>query len=445
MNGQSTSDVPAPVRFPELIFGLVGPIGVDMTSMSRVIQECLSEVLYESVEIKLTQEMEPFGEEEKSLGDRGKFEEYWHKMNFANQIRKNLGEDALARIAIDAIRRKRISILETKANDDPNSRHFPLERVAYVIRQFKHPSEISLLRRVYARQFILVSGYATEVSRMDRLIDEVKISEPTQSRYSEIEYKARKLIERDASEVGEGSGQQLRDTFHLADVFIDGISYDKMKSEMTRFIRALFGSSTITPRKTEYGMYTAKSASLRSGDLSRQVGAAIFTSEGELVAQECNEVPKAGGGTYWEDDEPDNRDFRKGHDPNEKQKKELLRDLVERLREAGHLSNELKTIGTDTAIVEYLTKKGSGPNKKSGCLSESWLMDLTEYGRVVHAEMCAICDAARLGKRLKGTTLFCTTFPCHNCTKHVIAAGISKVVYMEPYPNQKPRNFTAMK
>ena|SRR5215207_5618962 len=110
MNGQSTSDVPAPVRYPELIFGLVGPIGVDMSSMSRVIRECLSEALYESVEIKLTQEMAPFGEEDKSSSDRGKFEEYWRKMNFANKIRKNLGEDALARIAIDAIRRKRISI-----------------------------------------------------------------------------------------------------------------------------------------------------------------------------------------------------------------------------------------------------------------------------------------------------------------------------------------------
>ena len=64
-------------------------------------------------------------------------------------------------------------------------------------------------------------------------------------------------------------------------------------------------------------------------------------------------------------------------------------------------------------------------------------MDLTEYGRIVHAEMCALCDAARLGKPVKGATLFCTTFPCHNCTKHLIAAGIKRVVYMEPYPKSK--------
>jgi cytidine deaminase len=53
--------------------------------------------------------------------------------------------------------------------------------------------------------------------------------------------------------------------------------------------------------------------------------------------------------------------------------------------------------------------------------------------------MSAICDAARLGKSLKSTTLFCTTFPCHNCTKHILAAGIKRVVYMEPYPKSRAK------
>jgi hypothetical protein len=47
--------------------------------------------------------------------------------------------------------------------------------------------------------------------------------------------------------------------------------------------------------------------------------------------------------------------------------------------------------------------------------------------------MSAISDAARLGRALKDTVLYCTT-PCHMCTKHIVAAGISQVVYLEPYP-----------
>ena len=67
------------------------------------------------------------------------------------------------------------------------------------------------------------------------------------------------------------------------------------------------------------------------------------------------------------------------------------------------------------------------------------MLDLTEYGRVVHAEMNAICDAARLGRSVRGATLYCTTFPCHNCTKHILAAGIRRVVYIEPYPKSRAK------
>src|SRR5271157_3381801 len=101
-----------------------------------------------------------------------------------------------------------------------------------------------------------------------------------------------------------------------------------------RFIRLLFGSNEVTPTHDEYGMYIAKSASLRSSDLSRQVGSAIFRTSGEVVTLGCNEVPKAGGGTYWTGDALDARDFVAGHDPNEAQKLEILVDLLDRLKKA---------------------------------------------------------------------------------------------------------------
>jgi hypothetical protein len=48
--------------------------------------------------------------------------------------------------------------------------------------------------------------------------------------------------------------------------------------------------------------------------------------------------------------------------------------------------------------------------------------------------MAAIVDAARRGVSVKDGVLFCTTFPCHDCAKHIVAAGIQRVVYIEPYP-----------
>lgn len=65
---------------------------------------------------------------------------------------------------------------------------------------------------------------------------------------------------------------------------------------------------------------------------------------------------------------------------------------------------------------------------------DSRVMDLIEFGRIIHAEMSAICDAARNGSSVRNSTLYCTTFPCHLCAKHIVASGITKVVYLEPYP-----------
>jgi deoxycytidylate deaminase len=62
------------------------------------------------------------------------------------------------------------------------------------------------------------------------------------------------------------------------------------------------------------------------------------------------------------------------------------------------------------------------------------LWSITEYGRAVHAEMEALFSCARPGVSTRGATLFSTTFPCHNCAKHIVAAGIERVVYVEPYP-----------
>ena len=118
----------------------------------------------------------------------------------------------------------------------------------------------------------------------------LKKSVPTDKKELDIENLADRLIYRDEHE-GSKSGQNLSETFHLADVFIDGISIDIMEHKIVRFFNAFFGKNDISPSKDEFGMYIAKSASLRSADLSRQVGAAIIAEDGEIVTQSCNEVP----------------------------------------------------------------------------------------------------------------------------------------------------------
>ena len=54
----------------------------------------------------------------------------------------------------------------------------------------------------------------------------------------------------------------------------------------------------------------------------------------------------------------------------------------------------------------------------------------------IHAEQNAIIQAAKLGVNIDGATLYCTHQPCAICTKMIINAGISRIVYKNPYPDE---------
>jgi deoxycytidylate deaminase len=125
----------------------------------------------------------------------------------------------------------------------------------------------------------------------------------------------------------------------------------------------------------------------------------------------------------------DQRDFVSGRDPNDEKKRELIADVIDRLYKAKHLSRELCGNRDSAAVADELLSDESPDG-----LKESKVMDLLEFGRDIHAEMSAISDAARNGVPIKGATLYCTTFPCHLCAKHIVAAGIKRVVFIEPYP-----------
>lgn len=62
-----------------------------------------------------------------------------------------------------------------------------------------------------------------------------------------------------------------------------------------------------------------------------------------------------------------------------------------------------------------------------------------ELCRGIHAEQNAIIQAARYGVSIDGATLYCTTQPCTQCTKMLINAGITEIVYAEGYPDDLAR------
>ena len=294
----------------------------------------------------------------------------------------------------------------------------PNFKTAYIIDSLKRPQEVECLRAVYPDGFVLVGCYENETDRRSNLCGNhnEKMSEED----------ATKLFDRDINEEKEKYGQRVRKTFHQSDFFLHVTSNQtRLTSDVERMVELLFGNPFLTPTFDEYAMYMAFAASLRSADLSRQVGAVVAQeTDKEVLSTGANDCPKHGGGLYWPwrqdsskiEDDPDGRDYMRGEDSNKLAQLEIIDEIVEVVR----------------------TNVGNADDVKlRKALLKSSIADLTEFGRVVHAEMEALLACARNRVSTRGATVYCTTFPCHNCAKHIVASGVSRVVYIEPYEKSK--------
>lgn len=56
----------------------------------------------------------------------------------------------------------------------------------------------------------------------------------------------------------------------------------------------------------------------------------------------------------------------------------------------------------------------------------------TKYDYVIHAEINAICNAARSGTSLDNSCAIVTMFPCKDCSKALIQAGIKTIYGPKP-------------
>lgn len=416
-------------RSAELVIALAGPIGCGIGGVADALQERLKERGYiDVVRIKLSVFLEsaiggklvavPAVDEKKS--DR--YNRYRRLQEAGKEIRRRTGNPAvLAEFAA-----RQISLDRLKRNGDAHDQaDGPIvpSRVAYIIDQVKRPEEVTLLRALYRNLF-----YLAGVTRIYDRREAALVAEAIKK--DEVDG----LMEIDRMEDGT-DGQQLDKTLFLADYFIrnDSMAADDKQSKLNRFLNLVHGDQRVTPTEVESGMFAAYSASLRSACLSRQVGAAITAKSGEVIATGCNDVPMAGGGLYSHSSGLS--DMRCIH----KEGRQCFNDLHKR-----RLQSAVGSIIDRVLSVEDKELEEGGESIKlhekrrqkllDAIYKETRIKDLIEYSRSVHAEMDAIVSIARIGGTgLEGATLFTTTFPCHNCARHIVASGIMKVFYVEPY------------
>ncbi len=271
------------------------------------------------------------------------------------------------------------------------------------------------------------------------------------------------------------SALSIEKVFDKADVIVSAVEPER---ELRRFVYQVLSYPFGTPTPDEFGMAIAYSVSLRSSTMGRRVGASILSAEGDLISSGYNEVPAAKGGHYSTDTglpvpgdarEPWYRSGSQharsvsGHetlesrsdegpleatgiDPSDEIRVEIFRDLLRRVsevRDLPGLGSPAVGYAADSASEEHMM---TSPADLEAVLvdllsrveiREAQAFDVIEFGRSVHAEMSAITSCARRGLGIDGSTLYCTTMPCHECAPNIIASGIGRVVYVEAYPKTR--------
>lgn len=417
---------------PELVLGLVAPVGVDLHAVAAALRSALHAVSYEAIEINVIDAAAALGKW--SLKDEPRYDERANaRMTFGNEVRAAIGLDGLALVTVGEIQRQRRDQQDGQADK-------PIARAAYLIRSLKTPDEVKKLREVYSSSCYIVATYASRDVQLDTLARQIGRSHHSAS--DGFRAQAEALILRDESERGVENGQNLRDTFPLADVFLDGRDSEALKASATRFVEILFAHPFRTPTKQELGMFYAHGASLRSASPGRQVGACIATKDGDTVSIGTNEVPKAHGGQYWEGDVPDERDHHWSFDSTAALTENILADLIARLRQKGWLKDDLAKLPLAALLKQVeresvLKKMPKGPDDPPSLTEKALLRDIIEFMRAVHAEMAAISSAARRGVSIEGCVMYSTAFPCHECARHIVVVGLSEVYFIDPYPKSR--------
>lgn len=389
------------IKNSEVVIGIITTVGTDTSNAIKYIEEHLKKFSYETIVINVSSQIiSKFDDPKKTISNE--YDRINYYMDLGDKVRNETGDGAILAKGVAA------TIHAMRDVSDPQ----PRKRCAYIVKSLKHPKESEYLKDVYGDGFHLV-GITSKMDKRIEFLTNVKNIQEKQ---------ARKLIERDTKE-DDKLGQQTLSAFQNSDYFLDVTdNLKELRNSVFRLIDILFGDPFVTPTFDEYAMFMAYASSLRSADLSRQVGAVITKGE-EIISSGANDCPKYGGGLYWQIhkdnsyyDLENGRDYKIGYDSNKHEQEIII-----------------------NSILSSFNLEINEENKQK--IKDAGIGSLTEYGRVVHAEMESLLMCARNNISTKNTTMYVTTFPCHNCAKHIIASGVEKVIYIEPYPKSKAIDF----
>lgn len=411
--GRNTREKVENTYTEELFISICSPIGsLKEEAVVKLAELLRDQYQYQVTTIKLSDFIEKYTKG-KFLPLSGKteiFSKYFFKINGGNDLRQKYNNQILAELAISDIHSDRAETVGDKHLEDTE---YKTRRHCYIIDSLKNTEELKLLRSVYTDNFYQISIFSPLEQRIENLISK-GFSQP----------EADEIIKKDEYQ-NIDSGQNVRGTFVESDFFLRSSkeNAELIETKLKRYLHLIFETQIITPTTEETAMFYAKSAASNSSCLSRQVGASITDSNGVILSTGWNDVPKFGGNLYKDDSINDSRCFTLGYCTNSYEKTKLAANIADILLEYPEINQAFSN-----------QENNDNRHELEELIKKSKIKDLIEFSRSVHAEMHAIVIGSQItGTQMINGKLFCTTYPCHNCARHIVLSGIKEVYYIEPY------------
>lgn len=303
-----------------------------------------------------------------------------------------------------------------------------------VVEAFRNPAEVYAFKSEF-RDFFLVALDASSTLRFERKYNEYK---------DDLEQFNKDDL-RDKGDDEPENGQLTEECVYLADISINnhkkitsarewGRLFDWMEDHYLKLMRI---PGFRRPTYPELYMRQAYASSLKSSCTKRRVGALIVSElmqndkvmaqvkdieearESFVIATGFNDIP-IGEDECGEKGPTDDPLFC----PKDHEEEKKLRAM-----------KYCPSCGHELSLPSGKVTDYQCPECKARLPRDFIPGKMLDTCIAVHAEEAAILQAARLGSTtLMNATLYTTTFPCLLCAKSIINAGISTIVYREPYP-----------
>jgi dCMP deaminase len=297
-----------------------------------------------------------------------------------------------------------------------------------VIDAIRNPFEALFFKQRYA-SFYLIS-INTKEGRLKRLRKEGGLSDKQIETLDDKEYPS-KLRNNEVF-----ISQNIQKCIELSDIHIHNPDWSdtyrkELCSQLGWYMALILHPGLVPPTAVERNMQVAYTAKLNSGCISRQVGAVVSDSNYSLKAVGWNSTPsgqtpcvlrnarnlqKVHDGTSSRSDAIEFSEYEKNDEEFQKTFKEIYEKPFKKNK-----NNHLKGRNLSFCFKDIRNKIKDNKNQV--------------HTRALHAEENAFLQIAKYGgQALNGGILFSTASPCELCAKKAYQLGISKIIYVDPYP-----------